>query len=220
MFEQGDHDSGRAADAAAGVAAELAALGGRVQQAGLSAGTGGNISAREGSIIWMKPSGLAMDELTAANLAGLDLATGRQVHGDRAATSELNMHLGVYRARPDVQAVFHVHPPWLSGVISAGVLYRPLVSEAIFYLGRIVTIPYVTPTTHALAVAMAAAVAEGDTIMMPKHGLLATGATMRQAFHRCVVAEDSAKAFVAARLAGTPQFLTDEEIEAIRSLGA
>jgi L-fuculose-phosphate aldolase len=202
------------------VPAALAAFGRRVMQSGLSAGTGGNISARDGDIVWMKAGGLAMDELTPANLCGIDAATGRQVRGELTPTSELNMHLAVYRARADVQAVFHVHPPCLSGVVSAGIQYRHLVSESVFYLGRVVTIPYVTPTTRALAEAVAAAVVEGDTLLMPNHGLLATGATMREAFHRCMVAEDAAQALVAARIVGTPRFLTDEEVRAIRALGA
>ncbi len=201
------------------VATVLAAYGRRVTQAGLSAGTGGNISARDGHIVWMKPGGLAMDELTAGNLCGLDLDSGRQICGGGVPTSEFNMHLAVYRVRADVQAVFHVHPPWLSGVVSAGIAFRPLVAETVFYLGRLVAIPYVTPTTRALADAVAGVVATADSVLMPNHGFLATGGTIREAFHRCAVAEDSAKALVAARVMGSPRYLTDDEVAAIRALG-
>jgi len=80
--------------------AELIKYGKKIVQANLVAGAGGNISARDGRTIWMKPSGFALDEMTPGDLCGLDLATGRQVRGVNKPTSEYNMHLAIYRIRP------------------------------------------------------------------------------------------------------------------------
>jgi L-fuculose-phosphate aldolase len=199
---------------------ELAAYGVKMVQAGLVAGAGGNLSAREGNIVWMKPSGVAMDDMTPDDLAGMDLALGKQIRGFRKPTSEVNMHLAIYRARPDVQAVLHSHSPWASGVISGGVELKPMFAEFVCDLGRTATIPYITPTTQTLADAVGKAALEADTIFMVNHGVVALGVTQKQAYYRCVVVEDAAKSLIAACVVGKPRFLTDTEQADLRNLEA
>ena len=199
---------------------ELAEYGIRVARAGLVAGAGGNISAREGNLVWMKPSGHAMDDMAPGDLCGMDLATGRQVRGRNRPTSEAAMHLGIYRARPDVRAIFHTHSAWASGVIASGVELRPMFAEFVNDLGRTGTVPYVTPTTRRLADAMAEKARTCDTIFMVNHGVLAVGASVKQAFYRVAVVEDAAKSLVAACIVGTPRFLTRTQVDEILSLDA
>jgi len=191
----------------------------RLANAGLSTGTGGNISVRHGDTVWMKPSGFALDELAPEDVCGVHLRSGKRSRGIHPVTGECDMHLAVYRARPKVAAVFHVHAPWLSGIITAGVQFRPILAETVFYLGRIATIPYVLPTSSALTDVIGLTVEDHETILMPHHGLLTTGETVREAYHRCLVAEDSAKALVAAATVGTPQYLTPEQIRELRGVG-
>src|ERR1039458_164722 len=136
----------------------------------------------------------------------MDLASGKQTKGKNRPTSEVNMHLGIYRVRPDARAVFHAHPAWASGVITAGVELRPMFAEFVNDLGRTGTVPYVTPTTQRLADAMAAKAKTCDTIFMVNHGVLAVGANVKQAYYRVAVVEDAAKSFVAAAVVGTPRF--------------
>ena len=197
---------------------ELIAFGIKIAHAGLVAGAGGNISAREKGVVWMKPSGFAMDEMTADDLCGMDLITGRQIEGPHRPTSEVNMHLAIYRRRPDAKAIFHTHSPWASGVISSGAELKPMFAEFVCDLGRVGTVPYVTPTTQVLADAVAAKSAECDTIFMTNHGIVALGVTMKQAYYRCVVVEDAAKSLVAACIVGKPRFLTQKEIEDLMAL--
>ncbi|MBM4143457.1 MAG: class II aldolase/adducin family protein [Lentisphaerae bacterium] len=204
----------------ADVRADLAHYGSRLVSMGLVAGAGGNISAREGDVVWMKPSGCAMDEMGPDDLCGMDLATGRQVKGRSRPTSEVNMHLACYRRRPEIRAVFHTHSAWASGVISAGVELRAMFAEFVNDLGRTGTLPYVTPTTQRLADAMGDKVAECDTVFMVNHGVLAVGVTIKQAFYRVVVVEDAAKSLVAATIVGKPKFFTQEQIDEILSLEA
>ena len=191
---------------------ELSNYGARIVRAGLSAGAGGNISARDGNVIWMKPSGFAMDELTPDNLCGLDLETGEQRSGAAAPTTEFNMHLAVYRARPDVAAVFHTHPPWMTGVISAGVPFQHLTTESIGYLGRVIHLPYEVPQSDMLAVQVGEASRDHETMLLPNHGIVTVGASLREAYHRSLVAEDSAKSIIAASLIGKPQFLSEQQV--------
>jgi L-fuculose-phosphate aldolase len=199
---------------------ELVAYGAKMVQAGLVAGAGGNLSAREGNVIWMKPSGVAMDDMTPEDLAGMDIATSAQIRGFRKPTSEVNMHLAIYRARPEIQAVFHSHSPWASGVISGGVELKPMFAEFVCDLGRTTTIPYITPTTQDLADAVGNAAKTADTIFMVNHGVVALGVTQKQAYYRCVVVEDAAKSLVAAAVVGKPRFLTEQQCQDLRGLDA
>jgi L-fuculose-phosphate aldolase len=202
------------------IRAELVHYGVQIAEAGLVAGAGGNISAREGPIVWMKPSGFAMDEIKPRDLCGMELKTGRQVKVRLRPTSEVNMHLAIYRARPEVAAVFHTHSPWASGVITAGIRLRPMFAEFVNDLGRTGTLRYITPTTQRLADAVGALARTCDTMFMVHHGVLAVGLTMRQAFFRCAVAEDAAKSLVAAAAVGRPQFFSQKQIAEILSLDA
>ena len=197
---------------------ELVEYGVKIAGAGLVAGAGGNISAREDDIIWMKPSGFAMDDMAPDDLCGMDIASGEQVKGTNKPTSEVNMHLEIYRARPDIKAIFHTHSPWASGVISSGVELKPMFAEFVNDLGKTGTVPYVTPTTQDLADAMAAKARDCDTIFMVNHGVLAVGVTMKQAYYRCLVVEDAAKSLVAACIVGTPSFLTDAQVDDLMAL--
>jgi len=199
---------------------ELVRFGVKIAQARLVAGAGGNISAREGGIVWMKPSGFAMDDLAPEDLCGMDLASGRQLQGPNRPTSEVNMHLAVYKARPEITAIFHTHSPWASGVISSGAELKAMFAEFVCDLGRVGTIPYVTPTTQDLAQAAAEAAKESDTIFMVNHGILALGVTMKQAFYKCVVVEDAAISMVAAAAVGKPRFLNHKEIRELMALDA
>jgi L-fuculose-phosphate aldolase len=197
---------------------ELAKYGNLIAQAGLTAGAGGNISAREGRLIWVKPSGLAMSELKGMDLCCVDLDSGRQVDGKLKPTSELQMHLGIYRARPDIVAVFHTHSPWASGVISAGVEFKPMFAEVVNDLGGSITVPYRMTSTKELADAIAEAAKQHGTIFMRNHGVVTLGKTMKQAYFRACVAENAAKSFVAASIVGKPAFLTEEQILEIEKL--
>jgi L-fuculose-phosphate aldolase len=197
---------------------ELVGYGVRMVRAGLVAGAGGNISAREGTIVWMKPSGVAMDDMTPDDLAGMDMNLGRQIRGFKKPTSEVNMHLAIYRKRPDITAIFHSHSPWASGVISGGVELRPMFAEFVCDLGCTGTLPYITPTTQELADRAAEKAASCDTIFLANHGIVALGVTMKQAYYRCVVVEDAAKSLVAAAVVGKPQFLTPAQIADLMAL--
>jgi len=192
---------------------ELARYGKKIYEAHLVVGAGGNISARDGELVWMKPSGFAMDEMGPDDMCGMLLKTGQQVEGPHKPTSEVNMHLGVYRARPDAMAVFHTHSPWLCGVVSAGidVANQVMFAEFINDLGRRVTVPYVTPTTEVLANLVSEAAKTADTIFMANHGVCALGVNMKQAFWRCLIVEDAAQSLVAASVVGKPQLLTPEQ---------
>ncbi len=196
---------------------ELAEYGRKIAQRGLTAGAGGNLSVRDARMLWIKPSGMAMEELTGRDMSGLDLATGRLIEGQRPS-SEWPLHVAVYKARPDILAVFHTHSPWASGVVTSTADVCPMFAEVVNDLGRIAVVPYITPGGQDLARAVADAARDHDTIFMVNHGVVALGRTMKQAYYRCCVAEDAARSLVAARLVGQPCFLTEAQIAELRGL--
>ncbi len=197
---------------------DLARFGRLLAEFGLTSGAGGNISARDGRLIWVKPSGLAMSELKGTDMCCVDVASGKQIEGKLKPTSELPMHLAIYRARADVQAIFHTHSPWASGVVSAGIDPRPMFAEVVNDLGEVATVPYKMTSTQDLADAVAEAAKDHETIFLVNHGVVVLGKTMKQALFRAQVAEDAAKSFVAASVVGQPAFLTEAQIAELRKL--
>lgn len=197
---------------------ELVTYGAKTVHAGLVVAADGNISVRENTTVWMKPSGFAMDEMTADDLCGMDLETGKQVSGPHRPTSEVVMHMAVYRVRPDVVSVFHTHSPWAAGVASAGIEVRPMLVGSVCDLGRMGSLPYVLPASPVIAEAVAEAVGDADTLLLANHGVLAVGASVKQAFFRVAAMEDAAKSWVAASIVGTPQVFSQKQIDEILSL--
>lgn len=182
--------------------------------------SGGNISVREGDKIWMQPDDTAMNEMRPADLCGIELKTGHQFQGKKRPSLEVNMHHAIYRTRPDIAAIFHTHSAWVIGVISAGKKFRPMFAEFVNDLGRTGSVPYLTPATLALTHRMVQCAKDHDTIFMINHGMLSMGVNLKQAFYRCVVAEDAAKSLISASIAGQPLFLNQRRVNKILSLDA
>ena len=199
---------------------ELCDYGKKIAACGLVAGAGGNVSVRDGAIIWMKPSGLALDDMGPQDLCGVRISDGKQVKGKRKPTTEVNMHLAIYQVRKDCQAIFHTHSPWAGGVLSSGVDFKPMFPEFVVDLGGTATVPYICATTQKLADAVAKAAKKVDTIFMRNHGVVALGSDMKQAFFRSQVVEDAAKSLIAASIVGKPRFLTKKEQTELLNLGA
>lgn len=201
------------------IANELAAWGRKVAERGFVAGTGGNLSVRDGARFWIKPAGAALAELSGKDLASVDLETGAADLPRLRPSSEFRLHRAIYLARPDAGAVFHTHSPWATGLASAGIEIRPMIIETVGYLGRIAALPYLLTSTPALAERAAEAARDHDTLLLANHGVVVIARTMREAFHRCEVVESSAQAVAAASAVGKPQYLSAERIAELESLG-
>jgi L-fuculose-phosphate aldolase len=201
------------------IRAELVQYGAKVAKA-LVAVSGGNISARAGNTVWIQPACFEMDELRPSGLCAVDLKSGRQVSAKNKPSTEFKMHLAVYRARPDVVAVYHTHSPWVIGAISAGGTFRPMFAEFVNDLGRTGTVPYFAPASAALVGKISGAVKNHDTIFMVNHGMLALGVNLKQAYFRCAVVEDAAKSLFAASVTGKPRFFSQKQIDEILALDA
>ncbi|HEX8143119.1 MAG TPA: class II aldolase/adducin family protein [Pyrinomonadaceae bacterium] len=173
----------------------------------------GNISVRldDGRIL-ATPTMTSKGRMTEESLALTDIE-GRAL-SDKRASSELEMHLLIYRERPEVKAVCHAHPPHGSAFAVAGLaIDQPILSEVILALGCVPLAEYGTPSTPELTEAMLPLVKYHNALLMANHGAVAYGADVWQAFDRLETLEHTARISILSRLLGGPRNLPADAIE-------
>ncbi len=172
---------------------------------GLVVASSGNVSARV--------AGGA--DLIAVTTAGKDYATmgveqvvvvdfeGEPVEGNGLPSTETLLHVALYRARPDVQAVMHTHSVYASALAVAGLPLPPLIDEMVVLLGDSVEVSeYAFPGTEELGESVVAALGERNAALIRNHGLVGVGASPGQALNVCLLAERIAHIYAAARMLG------------------
>jgi L-fuculose-phosphate aldolase len=190
-----------------------------LMESGLVAGVDGNLSVRIGADrVLVTPSGLPKGEVEPADLVVVDLA-GRRVDGCREATTELDLHLRVYRRRSDCGAVVHAHPPTATAFAVAGeAIPGDVLPEITLLLGEVPVVPYATPGTPALGDAIEPYITDHRAVLLANHGALTWGADLTQARIRMETLEHGARILLAARGLGRVVRLTREQIDALQRL--
>lgn len=180
---------------------------------GFIAGGDGNISARlaDGSIL-ATPTMICKGRMTPDMVVRTDPA-GRKIAGDREASSELAMHLAIYRLRPDIHAVVHTHPPIATGFAVAGIpLDRAILSEVVLTLGCIPLTAYGTPSTDELVKNLEPYIPAHDALLLANHGAVAYGRTMEVALSNMETLEHVARISLVAHLLGGARSLPGEAV--------
>jgi L-fuculose-phosphate aldolase len=193
----------------------LVATARRTAAEGLVVGTSGNVSVRVGDIVLVTPSGVTYDRLGPSDTVGVRL-DGTQALGTLTATSELPMHLAVYR-HTTARAVVHTHAVNATAV-STLVPELPLVHYMAATLGGPVRVaPYETYGTDALAERMLEALEGRTGCLLQNHGTVTHGASLDQAYDRTAQLEWMCKVWLtAASVPGrTPSLLPPQEIDAV-----
>lgn len=163
----------------------------------------------------LPPSGLNKGKLTPNDLLIIDL-NGNCISGDATCnpSSEVPMHLEVYRQRPDVGAVIHAHPITCVALSLVGIsLQDPYIPEALVMLGPVPTTPYATPSSTENRDAIAGLIAQHDAIILAHHGSLTVGRNLDEAFTRLEILEHTAKTIALASQIGTPRKLAPQAVE-------
>lgn len=167
---------------------------------GLIRGPSGNVSARLGeNRILLTPGGtmkfdLNPDQLITVDLAGEKVEPINSVNRDLKPTSELSMHLEVYRRRSDVGGVVHAHTSHAVALTVAGIgLRTQVLTEGMLFLGVVPTAQYGTPTTSELSDSIIEYIPNHDAILLPYHGSITFGHDVWQAFSRTEVLEQVAE---------------------------
>src|SRR5688572_17541525 len=144
---------------------------------------------------------------------------GRKLAGDRDPSSEMQMHLEVYRQRPDVQAVVHAHPPLATGFAVAGIpLDRAVLAEVVCTLGSVPIAEYATPSTKELPEAVRKYVKAHDGMLLANHGALTLGRDVFGAYYKMETIEHFAKISLVARLLGGERLLSRDEVTRLEKL--
>src|ERR671939_759369 len=173
----------------------------------------GNVSVRldDGRIV-ATPTQTCKGRMTEDSLALTDME-GRALN-DRRASSELAMHLLIYREREDVKAVCHAHPPHGTAFAVAGLaIDQPILSEVILTLGCVPLASYGTPSTDELTQAMQPLVKHHNALLMANHGAVAYGTDLWQAWDRLETLEHTAKIAILSRVLGGSKNLPADAIE-------
>ena len=161
----------------------------RLGRLGYVAGREGNISIRKGRFIYIKVSGVYLDEVTEKDFVKVDIEG--KVVGKRRPSIELPMHLSAYRARDDIVAVIHSHPPYTVALSLLDEEFEPVTEEAKLYLKE--GVGYVgsyIPGSEELAEAVGKKLKAGyNAVVLRGHGLLSVGSDIREAFERTVAVE-------------------------------
>jgi len=166
---------------------------------GLIAGCCGNLSARahDGSSLYITPRTANKSRLLARDILRVPLdATAAEL---TEVSVEFPMHRACYRARPDVGAVIHTHAPALTALGLRDVALGEVLPEAAHALGGVVRVPYHPAGSDALADAVGHAVAAGNgLVLLARHGAVAVGRDVGEAYDRMELGELSAQAAVLA----------------------
>ena len=188
----------------------------RLRADGLVVGMSGNLSLRCGDLVVVTPSAVDYDVLEPelVCVVGLD---GSPVEGTLPPTTELPMHLAVYR-HTGAAAVVHTHSPYAT-VLTTLVDVVPPIHYLMATLGGPVRVaPYVTPGTHDLAETIVGALDGRFGVLLQNHGALTTGESLEEAYSRSVTLEWLCALYYRATLFGEPRILSDEEMDRVATL--
>jgi L-fuculose-phosphate aldolase len=201
------------------IRADIVEAGRRMYARGYVASNDGNISARlDDERLITTPKSVSKGFMTPDMMVVVD-REGRKISGDRDPSSELPMHLEVYRNRPDVGAVCHAHPPLATGFAVAGIpLTRAVLAEVITTLGSIPIAEYGTPSTAELPEAVRKYIKAHDGMLLANHGAVTCGPNVMAAYYKMETIEHFAKISLVARLLGGENLISREEVERLQEL--
>ena len=188
----------------------------RLYERGLIAGPDGNVSVRLSTgVVLSTPAGMSKVDVTEDDLVEVTLA-GEPLRGTRPVSSEIGVHLRLYRRRPDVMAVVHAHPPMATAFAVAGESFdQPVLPELIWQVGWVPLVPYAMPGTEALADRLEPFIERHDAFLLANHGALTAGPSLSVAHQRMESLEHTARILFTARLLGRVRTLAPVDVKAL-----
>jgi L-fuculose-phosphate aldolase len=201
------------------IRADIVECGRRLWQRQYVASNDGNISVRlDDRRLMTTPKNVSKGFMTPEMMCITDL-DGVKLAGERDPSSELKMHLEVYRNRPDVKAVVHAHPPTATGFAVAGIpLDRAVLAEVITTLGSIPIAEYATPSTEELPAVVRKYIKAHDGLLLANHGALAVAGDLYAAYYRMETIEHFATISLVARTLGRENLLSRGEVDRLQGL--
>jgi L-fuculose-phosphate aldolase len=190
----------------------------RIYSKGFAASNDGNVSCRVGDNFLTTPTGFCKGDLQNQHLIIVD-KTSKVVEGKYQPSSELPMHLAIYRLRPDVNSVVHAHPPYCTGFATAGIpLDRCVLPEVIMTIGSIPLTSYGTPSTEEVPQAVSKVIKSCDALLLANHGAVTVGDDLMATYYKMERIEHYAHILYIARQLGGEIVLSPEQVEKLYRL--
>ncbi len=187
-----------------------------VSEAGFTKGTWGNISVCFDDLIYITPSGYPYDLLKPEDVVVVDMQ-GNKLYGNLKPSSELPLHIEIYKNRKDIKSIIHTHPVY-STVISITVSeIPPIVEDAVMILGeRLKVSEYALPGSWELAKNAFTAIGQNNCVFLRNHGLVCVGENLHEAFVATQVAEKTAQIYIEALKIGKVIEIPQEHAKVLR----
>ena len=181
-------------------------------------GYSGNISAKYNDGMLITTSGSANGYLENKHIVYTDF-DGNSLERGKKPSSERFLHIGIYKKRPDINCIIHVHAPYLSTFASSGKdLLAPIMAENVFYFGGIPLAEYALPSSMELVENTIKFFDEYDAVLMENHGFIIGSKTFEDAYLKLELAESYAQVVLNTQILGGPKLLTSEQAKAILDL--
>ncbi|MDI6861200.1 MAG: class II aldolase/adducin family protein [Caldisericia bacterium] len=178
---------------------------------GLIGGYGGNISVKQGDLLLITPSGVNKSFLKEDDLITINM-NGEVIDGKRKPSSEILMHLEIYKKREDIGAIIHSHPSYSVAICISDVeITREILPETIIYLGKIGFVKYIKPGTQDLANAVSESLIDGDASFMENHGVVVVGKNLIDAYSKIELLEEFSKSLIFSKIIGKTKKLPVED---------
>lgn len=192
----------------------LIKIGKAVVERGLVVGSGGNLSMllKGGKEFLITTTGSELDQLDESSFALMDLE-GNLINDSARPSSEFRVHLESYRARRDINTCIHLHPQAsiFAAAIDAEIEF--VTTDHLYYLRKIVRIPWIAPGTQAVAVATATALKECNVVILENHGCVVVADNPRLAYSRALNLEEAAEMTIRSALLSVKPKLVPKEFE-------
>lgn len=181
-------------------------------------GYSGNISARYKDGMLITTSGSANGYLEKKHIVYTDF-DGNSLEKGKKPSSEKFLHIEIYKQRPEINYIIHVHAPYLSSFASAGKdLMAPIMAENVFYFGGIPLADYALPSTRELVDNTVKFFDKYDAVLMANHGFIVGSKTIEDAYLKLELAESYAQVVLNTEILGGAKYLNDEQAQEILGL--
>ena len=193
---------------------EIVEIGRNLHRFGFVAANDGNITTRlDDQRVLATPTGVSKGRMSPDDLIVIDYE-GKKISGRAGVTSEIAMHLLIYKRRPGVNGVVHAHPATATGYAAAGLsLNKAIVSEIVYSLGCIPLAPYGTPGTPDLLQTIEPLVGSYDALLLANHGVVTYAPDVWGAYYKMETVEHFAKISLVTELLGQQKLLTEGEVD-------
>lgn len=194
---------------------EICDIGKRIYNRGMVASNDGNISVKLNEHEFLcTPTGVSKGFMTPEYICKVD-ENGKVIEANEGfrPSSEIKMHMRVYRERPDVGSVVHAHPMYATAFAIAGIpLTPPIMPEAVIALGEVPIAKYGTPSTDEIPDAISEYLQSYDAVLLANHGALSFSDTLLNAYHKMESLEFYAQLLFLAKQLGGPKELSEEQV--------